>query len=95
MWTVSRSRGDECHCCGMAGSIGYEREMRIPLEELSPETLDRVIESFVLREGTDYGHEERTLSEKCAAVRRQLTAGDAVITFDSTSGSIDIRPVGS
>jgi uncharacterized protein YheU (UPF0270 family) len=66
--------------------------VRIPPEELSPEALDQVIESFVLREGTDYGHEERTLAEKRASVRRQLESGEAMITFDARTGSIDIRP---
>lgn len=29
--------------------------MLIPWQDLSPETLENLIESFVLREGTDYG----------------------------------------
>ncbi|TIE66479.1 YheU family protein, partial [Legionella pneumophila] len=35
--------------------------MLIPWQELSPEALENLIESFVLREGTDYGEHERTL----------------------------------
>ena len=35
--------------------------MLIPWQDLSPETLENLIESFVLREGTDYGEHERTL----------------------------------
>ena len=36
--------------------------MIIPWQELSTETLDNLIESFVLREGTDYGMQEKTLT---------------------------------
>ena len=46
--------------------------MLIPWQDLSPETLENLIESFVLREGTDYGEHERTLEQKVADVKRQL-----------------------
>jgi len=34
----------------------------IPWKELDAEILTNVIEAFVLREGTDYGEQERTLA---------------------------------
>ncbi|NIP15150.1 MAG: YheU family protein [Pseudomonadales bacterium] len=68
--------------------------MKVPLAELSEEALTGVIESFVLREGTDYGLRDFTLAEKCALVREQLESGDAVIYFDPVTRSIDIRTVG-
>ncbi|MDU3718311.1 MAG: YheU family protein, partial [Klebsiella michiganensis] len=40
--------------------------MIIPWQDLDPETLDNLIESFVLREGTDYGEHERSLTDKVA-----------------------------
>ncbi|STE73087.1 putative enolase [Escherichia coli] len=49
--------------------------MLIPWQDLSPETLENLIESFVLREGTDYGEHERTLEQKVADVKRQLQCG--------------------
>jgi uncharacterized protein YheU (UPF0270 family) len=67
--------------------------MKIPVETLSDETLAGIIEAFVLREGTDYGHEDHELADKCAAVRSQLMAGTAEIDFDPTTDTIDIRPV--
>lgn len=67
--------------------------MKIPLAEISDSTLDAIIESFVLREGTDYGPGEYDLATKCRAVRRQLEAGEAEIDFDPASGTVDIRPV--
>ena len=46
--------------------------MIIPWQDLAPETLENLIESFVLREGTDYGEQERTLEQK--GRRRQAPA---------------------
>ncbi|STT24493.1 Uncharacterised protein family (UPF0270) [Klebsiella pneumoniae] len=46
--------------------------MIIPWQDLDPETLDNLIESFVLREGTDYGEYERSLADKVADVKQQL-----------------------
>ncbi len=46
--------------------------MIIPWQDLDPETLDNLIESFVLREGTDYGEHERSLADKVADVKQQL-----------------------
>lgn len=56
--------------------------MKIPWERLSPETLDAVIEEYVSREGTDYGHHEYSLADKVAQVRLQLQRGKAWIDFD-------------
>jgi len=56
--------------------------MIIPHNELDAETLKNVIESFVLREGTDYGHAQVTLAQKIAQVRRQLDTGEAHLTWD-------------
>lgn len=67
--------------------------MKIPLAGLSESSLMGIIESFVLREGTDYGHDEHDLAGKCRAVRRQLAAGEAEIDFDPDTGTVDIRPV--
>ena len=68
--------------------------MKIPADSLSDDALMGIIESFVLREGTDYGPGEYDLAAKCRAVRRQILAGEAEILFDSGTESIDIRPVG-
>ncbi len=56
--------------------------MIIPPERLPEETLTAVIESYVLREGTDYGEHERSLADKVAQVRRQLASGDVLLTYD-------------
>jgi uncharacterized protein YheU (UPF0270 family) len=65
----------------------------IPHGELSAEALRGVLESFVLREGTDYGEREFSLEQKVAHVLRQLERGEAQIIFDAVLESIDIVTV--
>ena len=64
--------------------------MQIPHRELSDEALRGVVESFVLREGTDYGQRDYSLEEKMAAVMRQLDRGEAAIVFDPDSETVSI-----
>ena len=52
--------------------------------------LHAVIESFVLREGTDYGEKEFSLADKVARVHSQLRSGEAKIVFDPESESVTI-----
>lgn len=67
--------------------------VEIPCDALPEETLRALVESFVGREGTDYGDRERTLEEKVADVRRQLERGEARIVFDPETESVNIVPV--
>jgi uncharacterized protein len=62
----------------------------IPHTELSAEALRSVVESFVLREGTDYGEREISLHQKVAQVLRQLERGEARIIFDAKLETVDI-----
>jgi len=62
----------------------------VPLAQLSPEALRGVVESFVLREGTDYGAREYTLDEKVGHVMLQLQRGDARIVFDPHTETVQI-----
>ena len=71
--------------------------MEVPHSELSPDALRGVIESFVLREGTDYCERDVSHEAKVMQVRRQLERGEAAIVFDPVTESIDIvvtRPAG-
>lgn len=70
-----------------------EKPVVIPHQELSPDALRGVIESFVLREGTEYGEREFSLDEKVAHVMHQLERGEARIVFDLVSESVDIEVV--
>ncbi|MET0988726.1 MAG: YheU family protein [Steroidobacteraceae bacterium] len=62
----------------------------IPYTELSDEALRGVVESFVLREGTDYGEREFTLEQKVTHVLRQLERGEAKVVFDPNTETVDI-----
>jgi uncharacterized protein YheU (UPF0270 family) len=62
----------------------------VPYTDLPDELLHAVIESFVLREGTDYGEKELTLQDKVARVVGQLKSGKARIVFDPESESVSI-----
>ena len=64
--------------------------VEIPHTELAPATLRAVIESFVLREGTDYGERDAPFESKVADVMRQLERREAVIVYDPVSDSVDI-----
>jgi uncharacterized protein len=64
--------------------------VEIPQNELAPSTLRAVVESFVLREGTDYGAEDVPFDQKVADVMRQLERREAAIFYDPQSDSIDI-----
>jgi uncharacterized protein len=66
--------------------------MIIPWQDLAPETLDSLIESFVLREGTDYGEHERSLEQKVADVRRQLKNGEALLVWSELHETVNIMP---
>ncbi len=66
------------------------RFLQIPVEALSPQALNGLIEEFVTRDGTDYGAEERTLDAKKSAVRRQLQLGEVVIVFDPETQTSNI-----
>ncbi len=62
----------------------------VPYTELSEEALRGVLESFVLREGTEYGERDFSLEQKVAHVTKQLRRGEAQIVFDPDSETIDI-----
>jgi hypothetical protein len=64
--------------------------IEVPYGELSAELLHAVIESFVLREGTDYGEREFSLEDKVGRVISQLKRGEARILFDPESESVTI-----
>ncbi|MDA3918934.1 MAG: YheU family protein [Deltaproteobacteria bacterium] len=64
--------------------------LKIPYDQLNPETLHGVIEEFVTRDGTDYGEFEVSLDAKISQVLGQLKSGKAVIVFDQESETCNI-----
>lgn len=66
--------------------------VEIPHGLLSPEALQGVIESVVLREGTDYGEVELTFEQKVAQLRNAVERGEARIMFDPVTGTVTVLP---
>ena len=64
--------------------------MEIPHSSLAPETLRALIEAYVLREGTDYGHNDIQLEDKVRQVMRQLERKDAIVVFDPDTQTVNI-----
>ena len=58
--------------------------MLIPYDQLEADTLTRLIEDFVTRDGTDNG-DETPLETRVLRVRHALSKGRAVIFFDLES----------
>jgi len=69
-----------------------EQPVEIDPEDLSPEALRGLAESFVAREGTDYGLHEKGWEEKVEQVLRQLERGEARIVYDAGSQSATLIP---
>ena len=62
----------------------------VPYTELAADLLHAVVESYVLREGTDYGEKEFSLEDKVAHVISRLKRGEARIVFDPESETVSI-----
>lgn len=65
--------------------------MIIPIDALEADTLYQLAESFVLREGTDYGEEEIALEVKVQQVLEKLKTGEAVLVYSELHESVDIK----
>ncbi|MDD6910684.1 YheU family protein [Actinobacillus minor] len=65
--------------------------MIIPWQELEESTLYNVLDSFILREGTDYGTRELSLEEKRERLLSQLKADKVVIVWSELHESLDIK----
>jgi len=66
--------------------------MIIPHKEIQPETLNSLIEEYVLREGTDYGTSEVSLDTKVKQILSQLDDGKLVITYSELHETCSISP---
>ncbi len=57
----------------------------VPYELIEPETLQRMIEEFVTRDGADWGDAGCTLEDKVQQVLQQLRSKKVIVVFDHTS----------
>ncbi len=63
--------------------------MLIPHTLLDPETLQRLLEDFVTRDGTDNGY-DASLEQRVERLRRQLERGDLLIVFHPETGDASL-----
>jgi uncharacterized protein len=62
----------------------------VPWQRLEPEVLKSVLESFISREGTDYGEVELSLEEKVAQLKGQLERREVFVIFDGETETVTI-----
>ena len=63
--------------------------MLIPHTLLDPETLQRLLEDFVPRDGTDNGY-DASLEQRVERLRRQLERGDVLIVCHPETGDASL-----
>ncbi|MRJ44635.1 YheU family protein [Idiomarina loihiensis] len=64
--------------------------MIIPWQEIDQETLNNLMESIVLREGTDYGSQELSFETKVEQLKQRLKSGEAIIVYSELHESVDV-----
>ncbi|HVK60800.1 MAG TPA: YheU family protein [Bdellovibrionales bacterium] len=74
----------------MDPSKDQEKPIEVSPELLSDEALAGIIESFILREGTDYGSVEVSYDKKAEQIRKQIARGDVKIVFDQSSETLSL-----
>lgn len=62
----------------------------VPLEKLSDQALEGLIDEFILREGTDYGKNEYSLEQKHEQVKKQLESEQVLVVFDTEEQTCSI-----
>ncbi|WP_193072927.1 YheU family protein [Pseudomonas sp. FME51] len=63
--------------------------MLIPHTLLDPEILQRMLEDFVTRDGTDNGYDD-TLSQRVERLRRLIERGEVLIVFHPETGDTSL-----
>jgi uncharacterized protein len=60
----------------------------IPYDSLPAETLERILDDIVSRDGTDYGDYDLSVAEKRQQALRSLQKSETVLLFDTESETI-------
>jgi len=67
-----------------------EEGVEVPYQQLDPETLRRMIQEFVSRDGADWGDAGCTLEDKVTQVLQQLERKQVKVVFDLRSQTANI-----
>ena len=62
----------------------------LPWQQVPEDTLQRMLEDIVSRDGTDYGHEELSVEAKLARALSAIKAGRAVLVWDEETESANL-----
>lgn len=68
----------------------HEEGIEIPYDQIDPDTLQRMIEEFVTRDGADWDTSGCTLGDKVEQVLQQLKNKKVSIVFDHTSQTANL-----
>ncbi|WP_432454711.1 MULTISPECIES: YheU family protein [unclassified Agarivorans] len=64
--------------------------MIIPWQNLAADTFEALLESFVLREGTDYGEQELSLEDKREQIKQQVINGSVLIVYSELHETVNL-----
>lgn len=67
-----------------------EQGVDIPHEQLDPQTLRRLIQEFVSRDGADWGDARGSLEEKVAQIMQQLRDKQVKLVYDLASRTANL-----
>lgn len=74
----------------MSEDQSLQPPIEVPLEKLPPEILRNIIESFILREGTDYGVQEVSVDKKIEQVHKQIKNKEVLVIFDFATETVNL-----
>ena len=69
-----------------------EQGLDIPYAQLDPDTLQRMIQEFVTRDGADWADSGCTLEEKVEQVLQQLKSKIIKVVYDQRSQTANLVP---
>lgn len=74
----------------MAEQTEQEIPVEIPSQSISEDVLNAIVESYILREGTDYGEVEVSFEQKMTQILHQIKIGKLKIVFESSSETVNL-----
>ena len=70
----------------------HEEGIEVPYDQIPPDTLQRMIQEFVTRDGADWGDTGCSLENKVERVLQQLRNKKIKVVFDLTSQTVNLVP---
>jgi hypothetical protein len=78
-------------CVSQEKPAGQQEEgIEVPYERLDPDTLRKMVQEFVTRDGADWGDPGCTLEDKVEQVLRQLRSRKVKVVFDLASQTANL-----